>query len=240
MLNSVVSSCVRNRRTLLAPSIRLALFSSVKKSSHGTVNLVEIPVFSQHRASRLLTAEPWRLPSGLTSKSLSLSTAALGSDGPDPLESSDLSGRENFGSLSVDMSNRKLFRKTSHHVHELRYRQEEDDEDEEQGKPRRRPGRRNTAYWYFLQCKKLIQENKVCTCIHWPVTSVFIFAVVYHLYLLSWQLQEALDMFSKDMLQGERLQPKEFNYSVLIGGCGRAGRLKQAFKLYNDVGTYDV
>ncbi|CAF98150.1 unnamed protein product, partial [Tetraodon nigroviridis] len=121
----------------------------------------------------------------------------------------DPTDREDFGSLSADMSSRKLFRKTSPRVLDLRYRQEEEEEEEEeQAKPRRRPGRRNTAYWYFLQCKKLIKQNK---------------------------LQEALDMFSRDMLQEERLQPEEFNYSVLIGGCGRAGNLKQAFKLYNDL-----
>ncbi|XP_072240848.1 pentatricopeptide repeat-containing protein 1, mitochondrial [Leuresthes tenuis] len=204
MLSSVACSCVRNGRRISVS--RLSIFSKASKSS-DSLALPGVVDLSQHRSCWVFTPASSRLPTAHGSRFVSLSgfsrKDATTLDCP-----SDPSDGENLGSMSTDIASRRSFKKSSPGIRDLQFREDAAVEEEDQSRPYRRSGRRNTPYWYFLQCKKLIKENK---------------------------LQEALDLFSRDMLQGERLQPEEYNYSVLIGGCGRAGQLKKAFRLYNDM-----
>lgn len=81
---------------------------------------------------------------------------------PSPVATQEKEEEESFGTLSDKYSSRRMFRKSTAQLYNLRLREQSVEEDEERElEPKSWQGRRNTPYWYFFQCKRLIKEGKV-------------------------------------------------------------------------------
>ncbi|XP_078494929.1 pentatricopeptide repeat-containing protein 1, mitochondrial [Ciona intestinalis] len=72
---------------------------------------------------------------------------------------------------------------------------------------------KNTPRWYFYQCKKLASQRKVDECV---------------------------SILETTMLKIDKVPPKEYNFSVVIGLLGRHGRVKKAFELYSKLKSYGL
>lgn len=155
MLATAACLCVRNGRRVYAPFARLSLLSTVKSSARS-LNPTEQRYLSGPWLSRLLCPRPWAVQDRLSARPVCLSADPRS---PLPAQADGESQEyEAFGTLSSDMASKRSFKKSSSHTEDFRH-EEWDDKDTE--KPRRKLVRRNTPYWYFLQCKKLIKQNKV-------------------------------------------------------------------------------
>lgn len=102
-----------------------------------------------------------QLPLGSQSQK---NTGSLSSDPgqPSPTATQEEGEEESFGTLSDKYSSRRMFHKSTAQLYNLRLKEQNTEEDEEgelEPKPWRGP--RNTPYWYFFQCKRLIREGKV-------------------------------------------------------------------------------
>lgn len=83
------------------------------------------------------------------------------SNEPSPRATHEDEEEESFGTLSDKYSSRRMFRKSTAQLYNLRLREQDEDDDERELEPKSWQGRRNTPYWYFFQCKHLIKEGKV-------------------------------------------------------------------------------
>lgn len=120
------------------------------------------------RAAGLIRLAPAAFNSSLSRLSLGprsqKNTGSLSSDPgqPSPTATQEEGEEESFGTLSDKYSSRRMFHKSTAQLYNLRLKEQSGEEDEEGGlQPESRQGPRNTPYWYFFQCKRLIKEGKV-------------------------------------------------------------------------------
>lgn len=109
--------------------------------------------------TRACSSSPLQLPIGQGNQK---NASSLSSDLSQPSPTATQEEEEgSFGTLSSKYSSRRMFRKSTAQLYNLRLREQSAEDEERELEPKSWRGRKNTPYWYFLQCKHLIREGKV-------------------------------------------------------------------------------
>lgn len=101
----------------------------------------------------------WLRAASCSSSSHQKRMSSLCSDSSTPVAPQEEEEEESFGTLSEKFSSRRIFHKSTAQLYNLKLK--EQGVEEEELEPRLWQGGRNTPYWYFLQCKRLLKEGKV-------------------------------------------------------------------------------
>jgi len=156
---SAAAACswVRRGSRILAQVARSSSSPSQPLSSSAKTRVIARCYYYYPWSPRLV------LTTGVTTRHKSPISSAS-SDGGDPGDEQVDTGDE-FGTLSGDLRSRRSYRKSSPGIQDQCFQEREEEGDEEmKRRERRKPYMTtgsNTAYWYFLQCKRLLKVNKV-------------------------------------------------------------------------------
>ncbi|XP_077879855.1 pentatricopeptide repeat-containing protein 1, mitochondrial isoform X3 [Ictidomys tridecemlineatus] len=162
--------------------------------------------------------------------------SSLHSDPSQPSSTGPQEEEESFGTLSNKYSSRKIFHKSTPQLYDLRLREQNIEEDEEgELEPKSWPGPRNTPYWYFLQCKRLIREGKMKKRDLEPSDATYtaLFNVCAESPWKDSALQSALKL--RQQLQAKNVQFNLKTYHALLKMAAKCSDLRMCLDVFKEI-----
>uniref|UniRef100_A0A8D1F574 Pentatricopeptide repeat domain 1 n=1 Tax=Sus scrofa TaxID=9823 RepID=A0A8D1F574_PIG len=155
---------------------------------------------------------------------------------PSPAAAQGEEEEESFGTLSDKYSSRRMFHKSTAQLYNLRLKEQSIGEDEEgELEAKSWQGPRNTPYWYFFQCKRLIKEGKMKKRDLEPSDATYtaLFNVCAESPWKDSALQSALKL--RQQLQARNFQLNLKTYHALLKMAARCADLRMCLDVFKEI-----
>ncbi|XP_006248935.1 pentatricopeptide repeat-containing protein 1, mitochondrial isoform X2 [Rattus norvegicus] len=175
----------------------------------------------------------WLRAASCSSSSHQKRMSSLCSDSSTPVAPQEEEEEESFGTLSEKFSSRRIFHKSTAQLYNLKLK--EQGVEEEELEPRLRQGGRNTPYWYFLQCKRLLKEGKMKKRDLEPSDATYtaLFNVCAESPWKDSALQSALKL--RQQLQAQNFQLNLKTYHALLKVAAKCADLRVCLEVFKEI-----